>query len=50
MKARFDKEGIEIPFPYRTLTLEAASARMLADLTRPETEQQTPQIAPPEKA
>jgi len=50
MKARFDKEGIEIPFPYRTLTLEAASARMLADLTRPETEQQTPQIAPPEKS
>ncbi|MGE0151257.1 MAG: mechanosensitive ion channel family protein [Reyranellaceae bacterium] len=32
LKARFDKEGIEIPFPYRTLELGDATLKALAEL------------------
>jgi small conductance mechanosensitive channel len=34
MKARFDKEGIEIPFPHRTLVLGDDTLRILAELAR----------------
>lgn len=34
MKARFDKEGIEIPFPYRQLVLGDDTLKMLAELGR----------------
>lgn len=51
MKQRFDKEGIEIPFPYRTLTLESGMAKIISELTRRTTQESDapPQIAPPEK-
>lgn len=32
LKARFDKEGIEIPFPYRTLELSGPTLKALAEL------------------
>ncbi len=34
MKQRFDAEGIEIPFPYRTLTLGDEVSKLLWELTR----------------
>lgn len=46
LKARFDKEGIEIPFPYRTLTLGDDTVRMLAELVRGTRAEQAKDVTP----
>ncbi|MDF3074182.1 MAG: Mechanosensitive ion channel protein [Alphaproteobacteria bacterium] len=35
LKARFDKEGIELPFPYRTLTLDSETLKALKQMAAP---------------
>lgn len=46
LKARFDKEGIEIPFPYRTLTLGDDVTRLLAELARGDRAAQAKDVTP----
>lgn len=51
LKPRFDKEGIEIPFPYRTLTFDAEALKAFKQLgASPQAELPAPTSTPPKPA